>query len=71
MNETENEHIILEKKARFFLERNTLVHFELKNGTFYNGEITYVGSDFIMVRDRKIGDTPVFYLEIHLIEPFV
>lgn len=70
MNESDKETIIFEKKAKYFLEKKSPVHCRLKTGTFYNGEITYVGHDFIMIKDRKIGDTPVFYIEINRIEPF-
>lgn len=66
----ENENDLILKKADFYHKDKQVVHIVLKNGKFYNGGIIYVGADFLMLNDRKLGELPVFYLEIHDITPF-
>lgn len=53
-----------ETKARYFLENKAKVHIKVKSGLFYNGFILEVNSDFLMLDDHKLGETPIFFLEI-------
>ena len=46
------------------------VHILLKNGTWFNGIVKRVESDFCIIDDAKNGVEPVFYVTIKRIEPF-
>lgn len=56
-------------KAQYYKDRNRPIHVELKNSVFYNGFITEISSDFLLIKDRKLGELPIFFLEIKKIEP--
>lgn len=70
----EEERELLRKKAEHFKEGGYLVHLSLKKGKtpagFLNGTIEEVSAEFIMFKDRQKGLIPVFFLEIHKIEPY-
>lgn len=65
-NETE----FLVKKAEYFLKKKTPLHVSLKTGEWYNGVIMKVSADFILLFENKIGEMPVFYMEIASMQPF-
>jgi len=57
-------------KANFFLERKITVHISIE-GYFYNGLIIeIVGDDFLIINDRMLGETPVYFSQINTIERF-
>jgi hypothetical protein len=64
----ENETIT--KKAEFYKKQQIFTHIGLNNGKFYNGLIQEVGSDFLIIHDRILGEMPVFFIEISSIEPY-
>jgi hypothetical protein len=66
-----NERKLLQQKAQFYLINSKAVHIDLNNERFYNGYITYIGSDFLELNDFKIGGTFIFFLEIKNIEPYL
>ena len=58
------------KKITYYFEGKIIVHVETSN-RFYNGLIIeIIGEDFIILHDRIIGDTPIYFSEIKLIEKF-
>jgi hypothetical protein len=59
-------------KANFFLENKVTVHVSCNSGQFYNGLIIeIVGNDFLLINDRMLGETPIYFSEIISIERFV
>jgi len=64
-------YITIGKKALFFKEKNIEVHVALENNQFYNGCILDVGPDFLILKDRKLGEVPVFFLQLISINPFI
>ena len=62
MDEEMNE--IMKKKAEFFKDKNLAVHIIKKNTYFYNGFITEIHSDFLMLIDAVDGEMPIFFAEI-------
>lgn len=52
------------KKAEFYKKNGTKVHLSLKSGRFYNGKIGDVAADFLIIFDSRIGQTPVFFVEL-------
>ena len=66
----ENEQELKSKKANYYLEEQKAVHIILENGRFFNGVIKSVGTDFLLIDDRKLGETCVFFIELKNIEPF-
>jgi hypothetical protein len=52
------------RKAEFYLEDKRKIHISLKTGTFYNGYIIEIRSDFLILKDDVLGEMPVFFSEI-------
>lgn len=63
------ENDLMFKRAKLFFERKIPVHVSMKSKKFANGEIIEVKADFFIVLDRKLGEFPVFFLEVYDIEP--
>ena len=70
MNE-ENEKELISKKASYYFKEQTIVHIILENNRFYNGTIKYIGADFLLLNDRKLGEVCIFFIELKGIDPFV
>lgn len=58
-----NEVAILEQLSLFLLEK-CAVHFDLKDGTFYNGDIIAVKENYVLIDEVKLGRTPVIYKDL-------
>jgi hypothetical protein len=59
------------RKAKYFFDNKTIVHISLKNKQFYNGFITEEPAfDFLIVDDRKVGKSIVFFSEVFDITAF-
>ena len=69
MNEDEKKELIT-KKANYYLNEKRIVHITNDSDKFYNGLIKYVGADFILIDDRKLGEVCLFYFEIKDLEPY-
>ena len=54
----------LYKRAEFFKDKNVSVHITKKNSWFHNGIIIDLEYDFIILRDEKEGEIPIFFSEI-------
>ena len=55
--------------AKYFFENKRAVHITLRNKRFHNGIILIVKNDFILFDDERLGEMPLFFLEIENIEP--
>ena len=64
--------MINENILKFYFEERTKVHISHTNGDFFNGELTQVDciKQFVVIKDRKLGATPIMFEEIYKIEPF-
>lgn len=67
MNE-ENEG--LKQQFKFFKENDFLVHIRLKNGRFFNGKILEHAGDLVIIDDKVLGATPVYFLQIKFVERY-
>jgi len=54
----------------FYFDREEVIHIDTYSGKFYNGKIVGVQENYIIVNDRKIGEIPVAFSEIKLIDKF-
>ncbi len=51
-------------RAKVFYEKKIKVHISLKNGTFYNGLIVEINSNFFFLDDQKEGRQLIFFEEL-------
>ncbi len=59
-------------KAKFFMDKKVAVHIICNDGRFYNGFILeIVGEDFLIIVDRVLGETPVYFSLIKGMERFL
>ena len=70
INSNEQTEIIKEKCGIYF-ESKTVVHILCKNESFYNGIIQDIKSSHIIFNDNKLGNLPLTFREIKVIEPYV
>lgn len=66
-NEMTYETII--KKAEVYKDKNIVVHITLLS-KFYNGKIKFIGDDYLMLEERKLGETIVLFCEVKDIDPY-
>ena len=66
MNENNNNG--LKQKLEFFKKNDFLVHIRLDNGRFFNGKILEVAGDLVIIDDRVLGASPVYFEEIKFVE---
>ena len=59
---------IIKKRARFFFEHKISVHIDTLTNRWYNGLILEFHPEFIIILDRKIGETPVYFQEIVILD---
>ena len=52
------------ERAKIFWKKGLVVHIVKNSGTFYNGIITEVSSDFFFIEDQKEGNKLVFFREL-------
>ena len=62
--------IILKKRIGTFLKDNIPAHIVTKDGSWLNGYIVKVYSDYFDFLDRKKGKIPIFFIDIELFEFF-
>jgi len=59
------------QKAIFFFERKITIHVSCEKGNFYNGLIIEIhGEEYLLINDRVLGETPVYFSEITTLERF-
>jgi hypothetical protein len=56
--------------AKFLFKKKTTTHIDSKDGGFYNGLIMELHETFIVLLDRVLGEIPIAFSEIKLIEKF-
>ena len=61
----------MKRKAELFRDNKSVIHIDTLSGRFYNGTIINIGTDFILLKDRVIGDTFVLFSEVKTIEPYL
>ncbi len=59
----------LYETAKFFHNKKRAVHITKKDSRFHNGIILEVRPEFFILNDEILGEMPIFYAEINLIEP--
>lgn len=53
------------ERAKIFFNRETLVHISKTNGIFLNGKLVEVQPKFVMINDKELGNTIVFFSELN------
>jgi len=61
---------LMKRRADIFCKKQIPVHITKKDLGWLNGFIKEVGADFIILNEFKLGEMPVFFLEIKNIETF-
>ena len=56
------------EKAKYYKEKVRPAHVDCY-GMFYNGIVLDVKPEFLILDDEKLGEMPIFFSEIHNIEP--
>ena len=59
----------LHETAKFFFLKQTSIHITKKDSRFHNGIILEVKTEFLILEDEVLGEMPIFFSEISLIEP--
>jgi len=70
MNE-ETKQRLNEEKILSALKNSIKLHLTLKDKTFRNGYVKEIGADFFIFSDEINGDEPIFFLELHKVEPYI
>lgn len=52
------------ERAKVFCDKELVVHISKKTGTFFNGVITEVSSDFFFIEDKETGKQLIFFHEL-------
>lgn len=61
----------LQKRALYFYKEKKPVHIKMNTGFVYNGIILeFSEGEFIILIDRKVGEMPIFFTEIKVLEGF-
>jgi hypothetical protein len=58
------------RKIELFFTHKINVHIETEDGRFHNGLILELGSDFLLMQERVLGQTFVLFSQIKLVEPY-
>jgi hypothetical protein len=56
--------------AKFLFDKKITCHIDTKDNDFYNGLIIELHPTFLVVNDRILGQTPISFSEIKIIEKF-
>ena len=54
----------------FFFTKSITIHIDTNNGEWYNGLIIELHETFLVINDRVLGETPVPFSEIKVVERF-
>ena len=60
----------MKEMINFFFDRKVTAHVDTEKGGFFNGLITEVHENFIVINDRMLGETPILLSEIEILERF-
>ena len=60
----------MQGKAQFFFKDKITVHITCNSKRFYNGLIVEISDKFLIINDRRLGETPLFFTEIIGIERY-
>jgi len=61
---------MIHKKAEFFFKKKITIHLKKHDGQFYNGLITEISENHLIINDRMVGETFIDFSEIIYLEPF-
>ena len=54
----------------FFFKKRVTIHIDTFGDSFYNGLIIEMHEKFLVINDRVVGETPVLFSEIKILERF-
>ena len=58
------------KKAQILFDKKAIAHVSTKKGYWYNGEIIELSLEFMILKERRDGNTLIFFREIKDIDFF-
>ena len=58
-------------KTTFYFEKQIAIHIETSNDKFYNGLIINISKEMIILNDRVLGEIPIPFSEIKVLERFM
>ena len=58
------------RRVELFFQNKINVHIDTFDNRFYNGIILELGSDFLLMHERVVGQTFVLFSQIKDIEPY-
>jgi len=61
----------IKERLSFYIKKCKPIHVRSKNGRFYNGYVLEEHGAFFLLNDFKVGEIPIFFDEIDVIEGFV
>lgn len=71
-NEEQRQLLEHQKRALYFHKEKVDVHVKMKSNYFYNGTISEISeADFFILIDFKVGEIPIFFIDIERIERYV
>ena len=57
-------------KAQFYFEKKSTIHLETKDKQFYNGLITQLSDNHLVINDRMLGEVFVVFSEVYDLDIF-
>ena len=67
----QNEKTQNEEKILLSFQKKIKIHLTLRDGSFRNGFVKELKSDFFMFDDTINGIEPIFFLELKNVEPYM
>lgn len=61
---------LIKKRAEIFLEKDIPIHIVLKDDIWLNGYIIKIYDDYFDFVDRKLGEMPIFFVDVHSMDFF-
>ena len=58
------------RRLELFFKNKIQIHIDTTDGRYYNGLILEIGSDFILLHERVVGNTFVLFSQIETLEPY-
>lgn len=59
------------KRIQYFFDNQKAIHCQTKGGRWYNGYILEVNADFFILNEFKVGELPVFFIEVEEVTQYV
>lgn len=58
------------RRVELFFKKKINIHIDTFDKRFYNGLIIEIGTDFLLMQERVLGQTFILFSQIETIEPY-